>query len=135
MWNRCVCRHSMDLVLVLVVALCSVETDIIHAVYLALALLLFRRRDVVRAVGNGMFVWLVVCNFAVNLAKIVYQAPFPLLFKDQWDITADLVSCTSFQSAIIFCAGILMCYGQKRALCLSLAVSFLRSPSQRVHST
>ena len=81
----------MDVVLVLVVALCTLETDIIHAVYLALALLLFRQRDVVRNVGNGMFVWLVACNFAVNLAKIMYQAPVPLLFKDKWDFTADLV--------------------------------------------
>lgn len=86
------CRHSMDIVLILVVALCTVETDIIHAIYLALALLLFRRRDDVQAAGNRIFVWLVIYNFAVNLAKIVYQAPLTLLFKGSWDFTADLVS-------------------------------------------
>lgn len=81
----------MDIVLILVVALCTVETDIIHAIYLALALLLFRRRDDVRTVGNQMFVWLIVCNFAVNLAKIVYQAPLQLLFSDKWDFASSLV--------------------------------------------
>ena len=45
-------RHYTDLVLVAVVALCTQENDVIHAGYLALALLFFRRRDALRAERN-----------------------------------------------------------------------------------
>ena len=45
-------RHYTDLVLVAVVALCTQENDVIHAGYLALALLFFRRRDALRTERN-----------------------------------------------------------------------------------
>lgn len=45
-------RHYTDLVLVAVVALCTQENDVIHAGYLALALLFFRRRDSLRTERN-----------------------------------------------------------------------------------
>ena len=45
-------RHYTDLVLVAVVALCTQENDVIHAGYLALALLYFRRRDALRTERN-----------------------------------------------------------------------------------
>ncbi len=45
-------RHYTDVVLVAVVALCTLENDVIHAGYLALALLFFRRRDELRLQRN-----------------------------------------------------------------------------------
>lgn len=45
-------RHYTDLVLVAVVALCTLENDVIHAAYLALALLFFRCRDALRSERN-----------------------------------------------------------------------------------
>ena len=48
----CAGRHYTDLVLVAVVALCTLENDVIHAGYLALALLFFRRRDALRTERN-----------------------------------------------------------------------------------
>jgi hypothetical protein len=45
---RCLIRHYTDVVLVAVVVLCTLENDVIHAAYLAIALLLFRRRDSLR---------------------------------------------------------------------------------------
>ena len=49
---QCCCRHYTDVLLVAVVALCTLENDVIHAGYLALALLFFRRRDELRARRN-----------------------------------------------------------------------------------
>jgi hypothetical protein len=46
------CRHYTDVVLIAVVALCTLENDVIHAGYLALALLFFRRRDELRLQRN-----------------------------------------------------------------------------------
>ncbi len=70
----------MDVVLVAVVALCTVENDVIHAAYLAIALLLFRRRDTLRSKGNRLFRWLPSYNFAVMLLTLAYQAPWPAIF-------------------------------------------------------
>ncbi len=73
-------RHYTDMVLVAVVALCTLENDVIHAAYLALALLLFRRRDALRLQGGRLFRWLPAYNFAVMLLTLLYQAPF----EDVW---------------------------------------------------
>ena len=45
-------RHYTVVLLVAVVALCTLENDVIHAGYLALALLFFRRRDELRLQRN-----------------------------------------------------------------------------------
>lgn len=42
--------------LIAVVALCTLENDVIHAGYLALALLFFRRRDELRMQRNRCFI-------------------------------------------------------------------------------
>lgn len=42
-------RHYLEFLLVAVVALCTLENDVIHAGYLALALLFFRQRIALRA--------------------------------------------------------------------------------------
>ena len=73
--KRSMCRHSIEVVLVAVVALCTLENDVIHAAYLAVVLLLFRRRDALRLEGNRLFRLLSICNFAVMLMTLLYQAP------------------------------------------------------------
>lgn len=78
--NLLCCRHYTDVVLVAVVALCTLENDVIHAAYLAIALLLFRRRDVLRAERQALFRWLPLYNFAVMLLTLLYQSPF----EDIW---------------------------------------------------
>jgi hypothetical protein len=85
------CRHYTDMVLVAVVALCTLENDVIHAAYLAIALLLFRRRDVLRSERQALFRWLPLYNFAVMLLTLLYQSPF----EDIWGHTLgpSLVSC------------------------------------------
>ena len=50
------CRHYTDVVLIAVVALCTLENDVIHAGYLALALLFFRRRDELRMQRNRCYI-------------------------------------------------------------------------------
>ena len=62
-------------------ALCTVENDVIHAAYLAIALLLFRRRDALRTERQGLFKWLPLYNFLVMLITLAYQAPF----NSAWD--------------------------------------------------
>ena len=49
------CRHCTDGVLIAVVALCALDNDIIHAAYLAIALLLFWQQ--------ALKVWLLVCRY------------------------------------------------------------------------
>lgn len=71
----------MDVVLIAVVALCTVENDVIHAAYLAIALLFFRRRDALRREGNKWFRWLPTYNFLVMLITLIYQAPWPAIFE------------------------------------------------------
>lgn len=85
------CRHYTDLLLIAVVALCTVENDVIHAAYLALALLLFRRRDALRRERQHLFKWLPLYNFLVMLVTLAYQAPF----NSAWDhhLRPYLVSC------------------------------------------
>lgn len=78
-------RRYLDVVLVLVVALCTLENDIIHAGYLALALLFFRARIQLRSERNALFFWLPLYNFIVMAALLLYQAPFELV----WDIPID----------------------------------------------
>lgn len=46
------CRHYLDGLLVAVVALCTLENDIVHAAYLALALAFFRSRIALRVRRN-----------------------------------------------------------------------------------
>jgi hypothetical protein len=77
-------KHSVDMVLVAVVALCSLQRDIIHAGYLAIALLLFRKRLESRAPGAHMFTWLPAFNFLVMVAALAYQAPLELLLGPQY---------------------------------------------------
>ena len=79
--GHAVCRYYTDAVLVAVVGLCALDNDIIHAAYLAIALLLFRQRDQLREQGNFLFKWLVIYNFLVMLTTIVYQAPLYRLLK------------------------------------------------------
>lgn len=75
------CRHYTDVLLIAVIALCTVENDVIHAAYLALALLLFRRRDALRTERQSLFKWLPLYNFLVMLITLAYQAPF----NSSWD--------------------------------------------------
>lgn len=74
-------RHYTDVLLIAVVGLCTVENDVIHAAYLAIALLLFRRRDALRAERQSLFRWLPLYNFTVMLITLAYQAPF----NSSWD--------------------------------------------------
>lgn len=46
------CRHYLDFLLVCVVALCTLENDMLHAGYLALALAFFRSRIALRIKRN-----------------------------------------------------------------------------------
>ena len=78
-------RKSLDFLLVAVVALCTLDNDIIHAGYLALALFFFRSRVALRARRNGLFMWLPLYNFAVMAVVLAYQAPF----EDVWDWPLD----------------------------------------------
>ncbi len=92
------CRHYTDLLLIAVVALCTVENDVIHAAYLAIALLLFRRRDALRTERQGLFKWLPLYNFLVMLITLAYQAPF----NSTWDssLRPYLVSMMSAQKGL-----------------------------------
>ena len=84
-------RKSLDFLLIAVVALCTMDNDIIHAGYLALALFFFRSRISLRSKRNSLFVWLPLYNFAVMATVIAYQAPF----EDIWDLPLDDgTSCT-----------------------------------------
>lgn len=91
-WVRyTVYRRSLDILLVVVVALCTLDNDIIHAGYLALALFFFRSRVKLRARRNSLFAWLPLYNFAVMAIVLAYQAPF----EDVWDWPLDDgTSCT-----------------------------------------
>jgi hypothetical protein len=91
-WIRyTVYRRSLDILLVAVVALCTLDNDIIHAGYLALALFFFRSRVKLRVRRNSLFAWLPLYNFAVMAIVLAYQAPF----EDVWDWPLDDgTSCT-----------------------------------------
>eukprot|EP00887_Chlorella_sp_A99_P004668 scaffold4.g4668.t1 len=92
--------HYLDAVLVCVVALCTLEEDIVHAGYLALALLFFRRRVDLRTrrataaprrhrllLRNSLFFYLPLYNYLVMLVTLLYQAPLEKLFN--WRIDPD----------------------------------------------
>jgi piezo-type mechanosensitive ion channel component 1/2 len=84
-------RHSLDIVLVSVVAMCGLEVDIIHAGYLAIALYFFRGRIRLRAARNRLFFWLPLYNFAVLFVCLAYNAPI----EDIWNWSLDdTTSCT-----------------------------------------
>ena len=72
------CRHYSDAVLVAVIALCTLENDVIHAGYLALALYFFRHRESLRT--PALFRWLPLYNFGVMLLSLAYQAPLQQLW-------------------------------------------------------
>ena len=72
------CRHYSDAVLVAVIALCTLENDVIHAGYLALALYFFRQRESLRT--PALFRWLPLYNFGVMLLSLAYQAPLQNLW-------------------------------------------------------
>ena len=72
------CRHYSDAVLVAVIALCTLENDVIHAGYLALALYFFRNRESLRT--PALFWWLPLYNFGVMLLSLAYQAPLQQLW-------------------------------------------------------
>ena len=69
-------RFSLDALMILVVALCCVQRDLIHAAYLALTLFLFRRREELRLRGNGLFVWMPLANFSFMVLLILFQVPW-----------------------------------------------------------
>ena len=77
-------RHYLDAVLLAVIAVCAVENDLLHAGYLALALLFFRRRVALRSARNRGFAWLPAYNFGVMAVALLYQAPLEEIFD--WDI-------------------------------------------------
>jgi hypothetical protein len=76
-------RLSLDTLMVIVVALCCVQRDLIHAGYLGLTLLLFRRREALRVQGNELFVWMPLANFGMIVTLLVFQAPWA------WDRARD----------------------------------------------
>ena len=80
-----VCRHYTDAVLITVVALCALENDVIHAGYLALALLLFRRRETLRVERSKLFKWMAIYNFAVIVLTLAFQAPFEDAWGSIWE--------------------------------------------------
>lgn len=75
------CRHYSDAVLVAVIALCTLENDVIHAGYLALALYFFRHRESLRS--PALFRWLPLYNFGVMLVSLAYQAPLQRLWHGE----------------------------------------------------
>lgn len=79
------CRHYTDAVLITVVALCALENDVIHAGYLALALLLFRRRETLRMERSRLFKWMAIYNFAVIVLTLAFQAPFEDAWGSIWE--------------------------------------------------
>lgn len=91
-WMRYITfRWYLDFVLVSVIALCSIDNDIIHAGYLGIALLYFRSRIRLRHERNKLFKWLPIYNMAVIVTVILFQAPF----EDFWNIHLDdTSSCT-----------------------------------------
>eukprot|EP00892_Ulva_mutabilis_P011706 jgi/Ulvmu1/8908/UM049_0090.1 len=69
-------RLSLDVLMVVVVALCAVQRDLIHAAYLALTLWLFRHREALRLQGNRLFFWLPLANLCVIVLMLLFQAPW-----------------------------------------------------------
>lgn len=74
-------RLSLDVLMVVVVALCAVQRDLIHAAYLALTLWLFRHREALRLQGNRLFFWLPLANLCVIVLMLLSQAPWRRLAR------------------------------------------------------
>jgi hypothetical protein len=82
-WARwAVLVHMQDAVLVAVLCACAAQRDLLHAGYLAIALVLFRRRgaalasshgDEVAAAASRLALWLPGFNFAALLVLLLYQ--------------------------------------------------------------
>ncbi|KAG2488469.1 hypothetical protein HYH03_012974 [Edaphochlamys debaryana] len=112
-------RHAADLLLVALVGLVALQRDLLRAGYLAIALLLFRRRPELRAprpavagegegggrgpagVGGGgaLFGRLVGFNFLVLLLEGLFQAPWPLLLGPAWALPCSAVAAASPDAA------------------------------------
>jgi hypothetical protein len=92
-WARYnVYRRYLDFLLVAVVALCTADNDLLHAGYLALALLFFRSRLALRARRNALFRALPLYNLLVIAVALAYQAPFEDVFKWDWPLHDGRVS-------------------------------------------
>lgn len=89
-WRYQTVKYSLDLVLVSVVVLCSMQKDVVHAGYLAVALVFFRQRRVLQQPGYSLFLWLPVYNCIVIALTLAYQAPFQVVFGPQWSCTCQL---------------------------------------------
>jgi hypothetical protein len=74
-------RFSLDALMILMVALCCLQRDLIHAAYLGLTLFLFRRREELRLRGNGLFFWMPLANFSFIVLLLLFQAPFGVFFR------------------------------------------------------
>lgn len=91
-------RLSLDILMVLMVALCTVQRDFIHAAYLALTLWLFRRREELRKQGNKLFFWLPFANLCVIILMLIFQAPWQELLDWLSDHGAALRHFSAFSS-------------------------------------
>jgi hypothetical protein len=74
-------RFSLDALMVLMVALCCLHRDLIHAAYLGLTLFLFRRREELRLRGNGLFFWMPLANYSFIVLLLLFQVPFASILK------------------------------------------------------
>ncbi len=70
--------HNVTLLFVQVcmVAVCTYQKDVVHAGYLAIALLFFRQRSQLMVPGNRLFPWLPAFNFLVMLLMVAYQVGY-----------------------------------------------------------
>ena len=85
-------RYHLDIVLVSVICLCSIDNDFIHGGYLALSLFFFRSKIALRRQRNSLFKWLPMYNMIVILIYIMYQAPFEEYMHFGW--MEESQSCT-----------------------------------------
>lgn len=58
---------------VAMVVLCSIQKDVVHAAYLAIALLFFRRRQQLQVPGCRLYYFLPAFNYGVMCAMLAYQ--------------------------------------------------------------
>jgi hypothetical protein len=96
-------RFSLDALMVLMVALCCLQRDLIHAAYLGLTLILFRRREELRLRGNGLFFWMPLANYSFIVLLLLFQAPFGLFFKGSGDCMSTsrrLQSCGGWEQSV-----------------------------------
>lgn len=75
-WMRFfILRWHLDFVLILVVVVCILDNDIMHAGYLAISFYFFRHRIELRYERNRLFRWLPLYNFCVMAVTVLYQIP------------------------------------------------------------